>query len=154
MEEFVDRWKFVRSETLELLQSLNDEKLQFKPKGEKWQPLFYQFSCTARTQAIYAHAAQSGAMDFSLFSSSGLPRKTDHQTVKALLSFLVSSERQWLNALHANSDGVVWPDSKKSISAHIACLSEHERLHHGQLISYFTLAGFELPPNFKNNWAL
>ena len=154
MEEFIERWKFVRSETLELLQSLDNEQLQFKPEGEKWQPLFYQFSCMARTQLVYAHAARSGAMDFSLFASSELPSKTDYQTVDTLLSFLANSNQDWLSALRANKDGVMWPDSKKSATIHIASLSEHERLHHGQLISYFTIAGFELPSEFKRNWAL
>lgn len=31
---------------------------------------------------------------------------------------------------------------------------DDERLHHGQFISYFTLAGFELPKGFKSNWDL
>lgn len=73
LSAFINGWNFTRSETLEILNSLDDERLLFKPKGEKWQ---------------------------------------------------------------------------------LASLSEHERLHHGQFISYFTLAGFELPKAFKSNWAL
>ena len=37
---------------------------------------------------------------------------------------------------------------------HIALLQEHERLHHGQFIAYFTLAGIALPVSFRADWGL
>lgn len=154
MDEFITRWHFVRSETLEILGSLDDSQLQFKPDGDKWQALFYQFSCMARTQLVYAIAAETGVMDFAVFGSKDLPSKDDYQTREALTSFLHASDKRWLKSLANNHGGVMWPDAQKSLNLHIAALTEHERLHHGQLISYFTLAGFELPKGFKRNWAL
>lgn len=154
MDEFINRWQFVRSETLEILQSLSDEDLQFRPAGNTWQPLYYQFGCIIRTQLIYAEAARSGQMDFALFHASRFPAKADYQSVQSISSHLASSNKQWLDAVSLNTGSVVWPDGTASIAQHIARLAEHERLHHGQLISYCTLAGFELPPEFKQNWAL
>jgi hypothetical protein len=154
MNDFINRWQFTRSETIEILQSLTDEQLQFKPEGKKWQSIFHQFGCIARTQLIYAKAAESGQMDFSLFSSPDMPDKDTMQTQDEILKLLSESNNSWLAAVSKNSDGVQWPDGSKPIEIHIMSLAEHERLHHGQLISYFTLAEFELPPNFKRNWAL
>jgi hypothetical protein len=154
MDEFIKRWQFTRSETIEILQSLSDEQLQFKPEGERWQPIFHQFGCIARTQLIYAKAAQSGVMDFSLFGSTAIPDKDSHQSKTEVLAFLDESNDAWLAVLSTGSETVKWPDDDKPIAVHIMSLAEHERLHHGQLIAYFTLANFELPPNFKSNWAL
>lgn len=150
----ISRWQFVRSETIELLQALSDEQLQFKPEGETWQPLFYQFGCMARTQLIYAEAVDTGRMDFSLFSSTELPAKDLRQTKSELLAFLHESNDAWLAALAQNQNGVDWPEGHKPADVHVMALAEHERLHQGQLISYFTVAGYDLPAGFKQNWAL
>jgi hypothetical protein len=93
-------------------------------------------------------------MDFSLFGSSEIPSKDINQTVNSILLFLEDADSTWLDAVINNDNGVIWPDGKKAIELHITSLAEHERLHHGQLVTYFTLAGFELPAGFKNNWAL
>lgn len=154
MDDFIQRWQFTRSETIEILQSLTDEQLQFKPEGEQWQPIFHQFGCMARTQLIYAQATESGAMDFSLFRSAEMPDKDTRQSKVDLLAFLHESNEAWLTALSKNKGTVQWPGGNKPVAIHIMSLAEHERLHHGQLISYFTLAGFSLPPDFKRNWAL
>lgn len=154
MDEFIKRWGFVRSETLAILQALSDEQLSFRPDGDKWQPLYYQFGCIARTQIVYSRAAASGAMDFSLFGSEELPKKDKSKSVQDIRNLLNTSNQEWLESLHNNQGGVHWPDGNKSLQLHIAALSEHERIHHGQLISYFTLANIELPQSFKQNWAL
>lgn len=154
MEDFIKRWQFTRSETIEILKSSADAQLQYRPEGEKWQPIFHQFGCMARTQLIYAKAAESGEMDFSLFGSPDMPGKDTKQTQAEILTFLNESNDAWLEALAKNAGGVKWPDGTKPLEIHIASLAEHERLHHGQLIAYFTLAGFSLPQGFKRNWAL
>ena len=155
---FIRQWKFVRKETIEILNSLTDEQLQFLPKGEKWQPLFFQFSCIGRTQLIYTEAVKTGVMDFSLFGSKTLPKKTDYQTKVALVKFLQKTDQEWMKAIRtqrSDEDFVIkWPGFSQPLTTHIASLENHERLHHGQLISYFTLAGFALPQEFKTNWAL
>lgn len=154
MNDFVNRWQFTRSETIELLKSLTDDQLLFKPDGEKWQPMFHQFGCIGRTQLVYAEAAEKGVMDFSLFGSNQITSKDSNQTVTSILTFLEDADSKWLTAIRQNTSGVQWPDDNKRIELHIASLAEHERLHHGQLISYFTLEGIELPEGFKKNWAL
>lgn len=155
---FLNSWNFTRRETIEILYSLDDEKLQFKPKGDKWQLLCWEFGCIGRTQIVYTKAIETGFMDFSLFHSTLMPKKTDYQTRESIIKFLKESNLNWINAIKSrekNENYIVnWPDTKVPLIKHIASLSEHERLHHGQFISYFTLAGFELPKGFKSNWAL
>ncbi len=155
---FVRSWNFTRSETLEILNSLTNTQLKFKPKGKKWQTMAWQFACIGRTQLVYAQAIKSGFMDFSLFHSEEMPQKTDFTTKEELLEFLKKCDKEWIEAIRSRRMEeefvVVWPGFKKSLPVHITGLVSHERLHHGELIAYFTLAGIELPENFKSNWAL
>ncbi len=155
---FVKAWNFTRSETVEILQSLDDDKLQFQPKGEKWQSLYWQFGCMGRTQIVYTQAIITGRMDFSLFHSDQLPKKNDFQTKEQIQDFLGKANKDWREAIVSRRKEenftVKWPGFNKPFINHIASLAEHERLHHGQLISYFTMADFQLPKIFKSNWAL
>lgn len=156
LSSFLTRWAFTRSETIELLHQLDDVQLSFKPPGPAWQPLYYQFNCLGRTQLVYLDAVISGKMDFALFNSSSLPSKSEFQTITAIEEFLTQTDGQWLDAIAAcpPNSSIEWPEEPKPLLIHAVGLLEHERLHHGQLISYFTLAGFRLPDNFKRNWAL
>lgn len=155
---FVRSWNVVRTETLEILNSLDDKSLQFKPQGERWQPIYYQFGCLLRTQQVYAKAIMEGKMDFSWFHDKTLFAKTNFQTRLQLLKALEDVDREWIRCIRQKreqDDFVVrWPGVKMALPNHITALISHERLHHGQLISYFTLANKDLPKGFKMNWAL
>lgn len=155
---FVRSWNFTRSETIEIMESLDDGKLQFKPQGSGWQSLYWEFGCIGRTQIIYTKAIETGKMDFSLFSSSSLPRKDEFQYRNDIKKFLEETDKNWVEAIRKRrfdeKFSIKWPGFNKPLINHITSLQEHERLHHGQFISYFTLAGFQLPLHFKNNWAL
>lgn len=155
-QSFIKRWQFTRSETLEILANLTDEQLSFKPMGEQWQPLSHQFACCARTQLIYAKATREGKMDFSWFSSQEFPNKDAFTTKDKVMGLLHEADQAWLQAVEnaAPSANIVWPDFSAPLALHISNLLEHERMHLGQLISYHAMAGYELPPNFKRNWAL
>ncbi len=156
---FVRQWNFVRSESLDILNSLSDEQLQFKPVGfSKWQPLYYQFACIARTQMVYARAIAEGKMEFNWFEDTILPDKHSFKTKAKLVKLLEEANKKWRESIVSkrfDEEFVVkWPGFNQSVSNHIVSLISHERIHHAELISYFTMAGFELPENFKKNWAL
>jgi hypothetical protein len=156
---FVRQWNFVRSETLEILISLSDEQLLFQPTGtDKWQPLYYQFTCIARTQMVYAKAIKEGKMSFNWFESDEFPDKHEIKTKQGLKDLLNKADTMWSAAIverRRDEDfQIAWPGFKQSLPNHIVSLISHERIHHGELISYLTLGGFVLPKNFKQNWAL
>ncbi len=154
MDEVLEEWKFVRSETLDLLSALNNKTILFVPEGDTWQPLYYQFACIARTQLVFAQALVSGVMDFRAFADPNLPNKHEYKTIEQLQSLLNEAEKTWQEAIVSGKAEVQWPNGSKSKLAHLYRLVSHERLHHGQMISYFTLAGITLPRDFKQNWAL
>src|SRR5688572_27640214 len=92
-------WRFVRSESNEILRTLNDETLVFKPAGSKWQPVYYQFACMARTQMVYTKALNEGKMDFAYFGDPMLPDKHVLRTQTDLQKWLDEADVAWLDAL-------------------------------------------------------
>ena len=107
---------------------------------------------------VYAKAIREGKMDYSWFEREDLPRKEDYKTKQLLIDLLVQSDKEWTEAVRNKRRDedfeIAWPGFKQSLINHITSLVSHERIHHGQLISYFTIAGFQIPQGFKNNWAL
>lgn len=81
-------WNFSRNETLEILESLDDEKLLFTPKGEKWQPLYFQFNCVGMTQLVYTRAIREGKMDYAWFHEGEIKNRLKYKTKKELKDFL------------------------------------------------------------------
>lgn len=155
-DELLKEWALVRAETNELLDSLPSKKITYRPDGEKWQTLAYQFACIGRTQLVYARALQKGVLEFADFNETSLPDKQAIKTKAQLQELLAWSDSEWLSAVENGMISVKWPGKGSALSraAHIYRLISHERLHQGQMISYFTLGGFELPHYFKQHWTL
>lgn len=151
-------WNFTRRETLQLLDSLNDEKLLFKPEGEKWQNLAFQFGCMVQTQMVYAKAVIEERLDYSWYRSGEFTDRKLLKNKNELLDYSSQANKEWSKAVrkrrYDENFKIKWPGFNANLVTHISSLNGHERLHHGQIITYFTLAGFGLPTKFKDNWAL
>lgn len=153
--EWHRNWRLVRDETMSLMDMVNDKKLAYIPEGNKnWQPLSYQFACIGRTQLVYAWALAKGRMEVSDFTAKGLPDIKQPLTKAVILELLEWSESEWQKALIGGFEHVQMGKEQLSVTSYVARLIGHERLHHGQIISYFTLAGMRFPTDFKRNWAL
>lgn len=153
MNEATEYWIYTRSETRELLRNLTDEQLLFKPEGPKWQPLHHQFTCMIRVQLAYAKALRTGEMDFAYFREESLPGRHSLKTREQLDAAFDNIREVWKAAIATGKD-VRWLDQDVSAAGHIYRLVAHERLHHGQIISYCTMAGYDLPASFKESWSL
>lgn len=107
---------------------------------------------------VYAKAIKEGKMDFKWFESDEFPDKHEIKTKQGLKDLLDKADKMWSAATverrHDEEFNIAWPGFKQSLPNHIVSLISHERIHHGELISYLTLGGFALPKNFKQNWSL
>lgn len=155
---FVRSWNFTRSETLQILNALTDEQLKFRPAGAKWKPLYNQFSCIILTQLVYTRSIEEGRMDYKWFHEEEITKRTNFTSKEDLLKALEEADKKWVQVIRNKREEddykIKWPGFNQNLLNTINSLVAHERLHHGQLISYFTAANFELPPKFKDNWSI
>ena len=158
VDAFLQGWQSTRGETRAIVECLTDEQFQIRPPGAAWKPLYWQFGCIGRTQQVYTRALVTGRLDFAFFASPTIPAHDTFVTGGEIARFLDESEQEWIEAIRRRRQDerytVQWPEKDVPLVWHIAALQEHERLHHGQFIAYFTLAGLELPEPFRANWGL
>ncbi|MBI2600551.1 hypothetical protein HYW42_01245 [Candidatus Daviesbacteria bacterium] len=112
----------------------------------------------AQTQMVYAKAIEQGKMDYSWFRNEEFIDRSQLKTIKELMDYLMKANKKWVDVIRKRREDedfkIKWPGANLNLPNHITALISHERLHHGQIISYSTLAGFILPKGFKSNWAL
>lgn len=149
-------WSYTLSHRYELLGGLKDKDLEFTPtQSKKFKDLQYQFACIGLTQLSYAKMLREGRFSskyFSIFET----ELTKLRNKRELMAKLKEIDKEFKKEIlkYSDKDTFLWEDIKIPVWRIITFLQEHERLHHGQLISYFTLAGLKFPSQFKKDWNL
>jgi len=79
---------------------------------------------------------------------------TKFRTIKELTEELKKIDEEFENEVlvHIDDEEFNWGGHKTPFWRTLTIAQEMERLCHGQLICYFALADFKLPPNFKKSW--
>lgn len=149
-------WKYTLCHRYELLGNLNNKDLDFTPRGsKKFKNLQYQFACIGSTQQAYTKMLKEGhfcSRYFCIFK----PGLIKLREIKKLADKLGEIDKEFKEEIlkHSDKDEFEWGNIKTPVWRIITLLQEHERLHHGQLISYFTSANLEFPLEFKKAWHL
>lgn len=77
-------------------------------------------------------------------------------SVKLLLEELNHADSKFIEITNSLNDSDVfqWRTFQTPAWKVIEWNIEHERIHHGQIIAYFSLANIQLPQSFKSLWSL
>lgn len=144
-------FKWSRNNTLLILQELSDTDLNLKPEGDKWQNLGFQFACLVTTiDTYFRKITKFKDSKYGKVYFEGKVYTKDDLTSGELLFKILESQVEQLNDLLKEMD-------EKALDKHLRHLlniTNHEYLHQGQLVSYFTMFGKKLPARFKKSWAL
>jgi hypothetical protein len=150
-EKWMMSFKWSRNNTLLILQELSDSDLELKPEGERWQNIGFQFSCLVTTTDTYFRKITKHKD--SKFGKAYIEGKvyTKEDLISGELLFkILEAQVNQLNDLIREMDE---KDLDKHLR-HLINITNHEYLHQGQLVSYFTMFGKKLPARFKKSWAL
>lgn len=156
IRQMLDGWRYTLSNRYELLESLKDECLDFTPPGNhKLGDLQSQFATIGGTYQAYTKLLKEKRFrsePFAILES----RLTKFRKMKSLEIELKKIDKEFeMEVLkHTDDEEFDWGKIKTPIWRAISIAQEMERLCHGQLICYFALAGYKLPPNFKRDWGL
>ncbi|MGA7420229.1 MAG: DinB family protein [Acidimicrobiales bacterium] len=138
---FARRWQFVRELTLSLLEAFNDDDLSFTP-GEGLGILGMQFRHLGRVECNYVLALRTGHIEF------GDPHKrADDPDLAGLLAYLQLADDELWSALKALEWETVidWFGEPVDVDEHLHRMTQHETLHHGQLVVYVQALGRKFP---------
>jgi uncharacterized damage-inducible protein DinB len=138
---FERRWRFARGLTLSLLEVLNDADMNFAPVSGLG-PLGRQFRHLGRIQCNYISALRTRRIEF------GAPHlEAAEGTVAALTSYLQQADDELWTEINRLDWGatVEWFGESVDVDEHLHRMTEHETLHHGQLIVYMMGLGRAFP---------
>lgn len=142
----IDEWHSMRKLTLDLLEVIPEEKLDFaidKNMGS----LGKQFRHIGDVQLCYSEAIKTGKISFSNY-------KRDYSIENSrekLKNFLEEVDKEMLKLIAENPKSEIdWFGDKLLLENHIDALIQHEILHQGELIVYART----LELTFPKSWSM
>lgn len=153
-KQLIEDWEFIRSNTIDFLESLSDEQLQKKIPRPGLDSFLKHFQEMADVQEAYLDACETGEMAFDKVKEND--EYENNTTREAVLAKMKEQDAR-IAPLLTNSPNaeVVWDENdKKTISAQIRNLCMHEALHIGQLIAFSYALDIKIPESVVEAWAL
>lgn len=142
----IEEWQSMRQLTLDLLGAIPEEKLGFAV-GKNMGNLGKQFRHIGDVQLCYSEAVKTGKISFSSY-------KRDYSienSKEKLRGFLQEVDQEMLKLVEKNQEAKIdWFGEEWNLKQHIKALTEHEILHHGELVVYIRTLGL----NFPKSWEL
>ena len=150
IDHFTSQWRFVRSLTNDLLESILDEDL-LKTPALALGPWWKQFRHMGRVQENYLQAIDTGTVRFGFEGTS----YKDGAAKNKLKEYLGNLDKRLNTVVESGKEtsAINWFGERKSLAQHLLCLADHEILHHGQWIVYQKQLGGNFPPSWSA-WGL
>lgn len=153
IQNFIDNWKNCNSHTIEFASKVPAGVWNTKPFDPYYKSFAWEFACIARTRACYIKGLKKGVLNFGM--QDGVPSKEEFTRIpkKKSIDIMRKQSKEFVSILKdpkINSTNVL--GKKKDKLEIISMLMQHERLHHGKLILYFSKAGLKYPDSFVKTW--
>lgn len=135
----------MRQLTLDLLDAIPEDKLSFSV-GENMGSIGKQYRHIADVHLCYNKAIETGLMSFDKYKRDYSIEKSKEKLKKSLKQ--VGEE---MSALVDNNPNVKidWFGDKWDLTQHIRALTDHEILHHGELIVYIMTLDIKFPESWE-----
>ena len=120
------------------------ENISQKPFDNRFTSFAWEFACLIRSRLCYLDALKTGEFNFT--DREGIPNKEE---------LVKNSKSEMLNLLSTTSTALLSEIAQIGTQDKVATiiwLLQHERIHHGKLMLYFSKADLEIPDSFKKTW--
>jgi uncharacterized damage-inducible protein DinB len=150
VERFESQWRFARSLTRGLLESLEPHELAFTP-GMNLGSFWKQFRHLGRVQENYLEALETGRVVFGF----GNTTYRGDASRRTLVDYLDRVDQRLKHALTTFDPArrVDWFGTTVDACTHFTRMVDHEILHHGMFVVYVRLLGRSFPPSWTA-WGL
>lgn len=150
-EELLLDWSEIQKVTSELLTSLPDEAYHTRPFEPRFKTFAWEFSCILTTRLGYIRGIRSGRIDGSCFTESD--PEMEKLGKGEMVEMLEKAYRDIQSIIGDDLSGKIdYFGTPYDVSAVLYWLLQHEQLHYGKLIIYFSQAGIALPASLKEMW--
>jgi uncharacterized damage-inducible protein DinB len=141
----LEEWNSIRKLTLDLLDELPSDKLNFTV-GKNMGTIGKQYRHIGDVQLCYIEAIKSKKIDFGKYRRD----YSIENSKEKLKRFLEELDKEMVDLIEKNKEvKIEWFGEKVNIVKHINYLIQHEILHHGELIVYLRTLGLKFPKSWE-----
>lgn len=154
LEQVIDDWKYLRSNSKSFIEQLTEEELHRKMPRPGIDSFMKHFEEMCDVEQAYLDACISGSMEFDCVKEND---EYDGASTKAeiLSRMQIQDDRIETIANEFADKKIVWDeDDVKTICSQLRNLCIHESLHLGQLIAFSYTMGISIPEYIVEGWAL
>ena len=143
----MDNWKEINKLTLDFLKSISDSKYHKKPFASRFKSFSWEFACILSTRKMYLLGIKQGKLDGNTFceNDNELSKLSKSQIIKEL----IKTNKQ---VLSLKNKTIIYFGKKVRLNEILSRLMQHEQLHHGKLLLYFSKANIKIPKTFFEMW--
>jgi len=151
LKNFLENWKEVNQTTLNLILAVPEKFYHQKPFAPRFKSFAWEFSCILSTRLGYLRGFNVGQLDESCFL------ETDEELEKLSKEMMITK----LRSTNLKIEQIIKDEKKikinyfgKEVSKYnvISWLLQHEQLHYGKLILYFSKKKIKIPTSLKKMW--
>ncbi|EKD99440.1 MAG: hypothetical protein ACD_22C00256G0013 [uncultured bacterium] len=144
IQSLKNNWRNVNTATISFANTVPTDIWTTRPFEKRFTTYSWEFACLARTRICYLKGLKTGNLIFS--PQTDIPNKKDMTgwDKKDIISSLKDSARKILTEIEK-----IQTTSKVSF---VISLLQHERLHQGKLILYYSISKLEIPKSFRKTW--
>lgn len=144
IQDLKNAWRNCNCATIDFCQSVPSDKWLNKPFELRFRSFAWEFACLTRVRYCYLKALRTGVFLFNYqedIPDKDILAKMNKQEVLMRLQNLSKELLLEIEKIKTNYQiqRVIW-------------LLQHERIHQGKLMLYFSNADFKLPKSFVKTW--
>lgn len=144
IQDFKNSWRNCNAASTDFAEKIPLEKWPIKPFDPRFKSFAWEFACIVRTRLCYLKGLKTGKLDFS-----------DQEDILNKEILETYSKKEILELLSQLTNDFIIEIERINSSEGIKLINwilQHERIHHGKLILYFSQIGLEIPKSFKKTW--
>jgi len=150
ISEALDNWDACDELTMKFLGLIPVGLYHTKPFEPRFRSFAWEFACLLTTRQMYVNGIGIGKLDGN---TPCVPEKeaTEYSLEKMKME-LEKTDKAIMGIIKGKEGQIDFFGKKTSSTAVISWLMQHEQLHYGKLMLYFSKSGLELPLELKKMW--
>lgn len=144
IQDFKNAWRNCNAASTDFAEIVPTNLWHSKPFDPRFKSFAWEFACIVRTRLCYLKGLKTGKLDFS-----------DQEDILNKEILETCSKKEILELLSQLTNDFITEIERINSLEGIKLINwilQHERIHHGKLILYFSQIGLEIPKSFKKTW--
>jgi uncharacterized damage-inducible protein DinB len=151
LKNLIDNWNEINQTTLELINSVPSEYYYIKPFKSRFKSFAWEFSCIFSTRIGYIRGLSEKILNEKCFQEDD--KKLEKLSKEEMIQRIKETNIKFIEIIKNEKIKTIdyW-NEKNTKESVISWLMQHEQLHYGKLILYFSKLNLKIPKSLQEMW--